>query len=101
MKADTIFRVASMTKPITSVAVMMLDEEASCFSPIPCRSTSRRSRDQRVVADGGRRFRRAATSRFAICSLIGPGSWYGFLNGGPVGEAYRKEGVTDGLTARR
>ena len=23
---------------------------------------------------------------------------YGFLNGGPVGEAYRKEGVTDGLT---
>jgi len=23
---------------------------------------------------------------------------YGFLNGGPVGTAYRKEGVTDGLT---
>ena len=27
MKPDTIFRIASMTKPITSVAVMMLYEE--------------------------------------------------------------------------
>src|SRR5436189_149388 len=26
------------------------------------------------------------------------GITYGFLNGGPVGEAYRKEGVLDGLT---
>ena len=30
MKTDTIFRIASMSKPITSVAIMMLYEEGGC-----------------------------------------------------------------------
>jgi CubicO group peptidase (beta-lactamase class C family) len=35
MKTDTIFRVASMTKPITSVAVMMLYEEGKLLLTDP------------------------------------------------------------------
>lgn len=41
MRRDTIFRIASMTKPVTATAVMMLVEEASSDS------TSRSRRETR------------------------------------------------------
>jgi CubicO group peptidase (beta-lactamase class C family) len=39
MKPDAIFRIASMTKPITSVAVMMLAEEGKSTSSLRCLNT--------------------------------------------------------------
>ena len=33
MQTDTIFRISSMSKPITSVAMMMLYEEGQSFPP--------------------------------------------------------------------
>jgi CubicO group peptidase (beta-lactamase class C family) len=39
IRSTTIFRIASMTKPVTSVAVMMLVEEGSSCSTSRCRST--------------------------------------------------------------
>jgi CubicO group peptidase (beta-lactamase class C family) len=97
MQVDTIFRVASMTKPITSVGVMMLEEEGKLFLTDPVSKYIPAFKGQRVVAEGGTTVpaRREITIRDLLSHRSGLS--YGFLNGGPVGEAYRKEGVTDGL----
>jgi len=43
MAKDSIFRIASMTKPVTGVAMMMLWEQGSGHWTTRCRSTSRSS----------------------------------------------------------
>jgi CubicO group peptidase (beta-lactamase class C family) len=97
MQVETIFRIASMTKPITTVAVMMLEEEGKLFLTDPVSKYIPAFKGQRV-AEGGTTVpaRREITIRDLLSHRSGLS--YGFLNGGPVGEAYRKEGVTDGLT---
>lgn len=97
MQVDTIFRIASMTKPITTVAVMMLEEEGKLFLTDPVSKYIPAFKGQRV-AEGGTTVpaRREITIRDLLSHRSGLS--YGFLNGGPVGDAYRKEGVTDGLT---
>jgi CubicO group peptidase (beta-lactamase class C family) len=98
MKTDTIFRIASMTKPITSVAVMMLIEEGKLFLTDPVSKFIPAFKGQQVIAESGTTVpaRRDITIRDLLSHRSGLS--YGFLNGGPVGSAYRKEGVTDGLT---
>ncbi len=98
MQADTIFRIASMTKPITSVAAMMLEEEGKIFLTDPVSKYIPAFKGQRVVGEGGALVpaRREITIRDLMSHRSGLS--YGFLNGGPVGEAYRREGVTDGLS---
>jgi len=44
MRKDAIFRIASMSKPVTGVAIMMLMEEGKLRLTDPCRASSRRSR---------------------------------------------------------
>ena len=98
MKTDTIFRIASMSKPITSVAVMMLYEEGKLLLTDPVSKYIPSFRSMRVVGEGGTTVpaRREITIRDLLSHRSGIS--YGFLNGGAVGDAYRKEGVTDGLT---
>src|ERR1700676_291918 len=98
MRTDTIFRIASMSKPITSVAVMMLYEEGKLLLTDPVSTFIPAFKGQRVIAEGGSTVpaRREITIRDLLSHRSGLS--YGFLNGGPVGDAYRKEGVTDGLT---
>src|ERR1700687_3766022 len=98
MRTDTIFRIASMSKPITSVAVMMLYEEGKLLLTDPVSKFIPAFKGQRVIAEGGSTVpaRREVTIRDLLSHRSGLS--YGFLNGGPVGDAYRKEGVTDGLT---
>jgi CubicO group peptidase (beta-lactamase class C family) len=98
MQVDTIFRIASMTKPITTVAVMMLEEEGRLFLTDPVSKYIRAFKGQRVTTEGGTTVpaRREITIRDLLSHRSGLS--YGFLNGGPVGDAYRQEGVTDGLT---
>jgi CubicO group peptidase (beta-lactamase class C family) len=98
MQVNTIFRIASMTKPITSVAALMLEEEGKIFLPDPVSKYIPAFKGQRVAADGGTTVpaRREITVRDLMSHRSGLS--YGFLNGGPVGDAYRKEGVTDGLS---
>jgi CubicO group peptidase (beta-lactamase class C family) len=99
MRADSIFRIASMSKPITSVAIMMLYEEGKL------QLTDQVSRHipafkQQRVAEGGAEpvaARRGMTIRDLLSHRSG--LTYGFLNGAAVGNGYRKNGVTDGLTA--
>jgi CubicO group peptidase (beta-lactamase class C family) len=98
MQTDTIFRIASMSKPITSIAAMMLEEEGKLFLTDPVSKFIPAFKGQRVIADGGTTV--AARREITIRDLLAhrSGLSYGFLNGGPVGDAYRKAGVTDGLT---
>ena len=84
MRTDTMFRIASMTKPVTSIALMMLYEEGKL-----------------LLTDPVSKFIPAfKSSRINLRDLLShrSGLTYGFINGGPVGGGYRKNGVTDGLT---
>jgi CubicO group peptidase (beta-lactamase class C family) len=102
MRSDTIFRIASMSKPITSVAVMMLYEEGKLQLTDPLSRYIPAFKNQRVVssAEGGTvntvPVRRDITIRDLLTHRSGLS--YGFLDSGPVGAAYRATGVTDGLT---
>ena len=98
MKADSIFRIASMSKPITSVAIMMLFEENKLFLSDPVSKFIPAFKSSTVLEDGKVvPARRAITIRDLLSHRSG--ITYGFLNGGPVGNGYRKNGVTDGLTS--
>ena len=110
MRPDTIFRIASMTKPITSVAVMMLYEEGrfKLNDPVGQYLPALASLDVLTPGDGGdgpyRRVpaRRPVTIRHLLTHTSGIG--YRFL--GDLGasatqrvlsELYRDAGVADGL----
>lgn len=99
MRTDTLFRIASMTKPITSVAVMMLYEEGKLLLTDPVSKFIPAFKSQRVLEAGSETpvpARRGMNLRDLLSHRSG--LTYGFLNGGAVGNGYRKNGVTDGLT---
>jgi len=99
MKADTIFRIASMTKPVTAVAILMLYEEGKLQLTYPVSRYIPAFRQMKVAnADGTTA---NATRQITIRDLLThrSGLSYSFLNAGPVGQAYRKNGVTDGLSS--
>jgi CubicO group peptidase (beta-lactamase class C family) len=99
MRTDTIFRIASMTKPITSVAIMMLYEEGRLLLTDPVSMYIPSFRKQRVMGkEPGSTVpvQRESTIRDLLTHRSG--LTYGFLNGGAVGDTYRKTGVSDGLT---
>jgi CubicO group peptidase (beta-lactamase class C family) len=97
MKTDTIFRIASMSKPITSVAVMMLYEEGKLLLTDPVSKFIPAFKSSNVMgADGATTpARRPITIRDLLSHRSG--ITYGFLNNGPVGNAYRADGIVDGL----
>ena len=99
MRTDTIFRIASMTKPMTSVAVMMLYEEGRLFLTDPVSRFIPAFKSMSVLEQGSDKpvpARRAITIRDLLSHRSG--LTYGFLNGGAVGNGYRRNGVTDGLS---
>ena len=99
MRTDTIFRIMSMTKPVTSVAVMMLYEEGKLFLTDPVSKFIPAFKGAQVLEQGADKpvpARRAITIRDLLTHRSGLS--YNFLNGGPVGASYRKSGVTDGFT---
>lgn len=99
MQPDTIFRIASMSKPVTSVAVMMLYEEGKLLLTDPVSKFIPSFKNLRVM-EGSDGATVAARRMITIRDLLShrSGLTYGFLNGGAVGSMYRKEGVSDGLT---
>ena len=98
MRENTIFRIASMTKPITSVAIMMLYEEGKLRLNDPVARFIPSFKQQRVAGENGamENARRGMTIRDLLVHRSGLS--YGFLNAGPVGNGYRSGGVVDGLT---
>jgi CubicO group peptidase (beta-lactamase class C family) len=99
MRTDTIFRIASMSKPITSVAIMMLYEEGKLSLTDPVSRFIPAFKQQRVIGQDGTSTepaRRGMTIRDLLTHRSG--LTYGFINAGPVGNSYRQNGVVDGLT---
>src|SRR5436190_4580181 len=99
MKTDTIFRIASMSKPITSVAIMMLHEEGKLQLSDPVSMFIPSFRNMKVATSTPgttEPARRPITIRDLLSHRSG--LTYGFLNGAEVGNGYRKNGVSDGLT---
>jgi CubicO group peptidase (beta-lactamase class C family) len=98
MRENTIFRIASMSKPITSVAIMMLYEEGKLRPNDPVARFIPAFKQQRVVNEKGEteNARRGMTIRDLLTHRSGLS--YGFLNNAAVGNAYRSNGVVDGLT---
>jgi CubicO group peptidase (beta-lactamase class C family) len=102
MKTDSIFRIASMTKPVTSVAVMMLFEEGKLALTDPVARFIPAFREVKVLTRGAQGAeptlvpaRRPITIRDLLTHRAG--ITYGFLDAGPVGNAYRETGVSDAL----
>ncbi|MGC4085274.1 MAG: serine hydrolase domain-containing protein [Vicinamibacterales bacterium] len=103
MKTDSIFRIASMTKPITSVAAMMLEEEGRLALTDPVSKFIPAFRDMKVLtraAQGAEPTLAPARRQITVRDLLThrSGLTYGFLDNGPVGAAYRNGNVNDGLT---
>ena len=99
MRTNTMFRIASMTKPITSVAVMMLYEEGKLFLNDPVSKFIPAFKGQQVMEQGADKpvpARRQSNIRDLLTHRSG--ITYGFISAGAVGAGYRKSGVTDGLT---
>jgi CubicO group peptidase (beta-lactamase class C family) len=100
MAADTLFRIASMTKPVTSVAVMMLVDEGKIKLTDPVSKYIPEFKNPQVlVADGNRYHTRPAKLEPTIRDLLNhtSGLTYGFFDREFLGDLYRKAGVSDGI----
>ena len=90
---DTLWRIYSMTKPITSVAAMMLYEQGASSSPTRCPSSSRSSPTPRVYVGGSAAApgTRPAVEPMRVWHLLThtAGLTYGFHHAHAVDEMYR------------
>ena len=99
MTEDTLFRIYSMTKPITSVAAMMLVEEGKLLLNAPV-STYLPAYKTLTVVTGekdaeGKPVTRPAKGVMTVRDLMRhtSGLTYGFFGAGPAREAYNEAGV--------
>ena len=103
MREDTIFRIASMTKPITSVAVLMLHEEGRFQLDDPISLFIPEFEDPEIVVgstNGQRAFERVpAQGEITIRHLLThtSGISYGFSGVQPLTRLYSEADVSDGL----
>ena len=97
MQADTIFRIYSMTKPITSVAAMMLYEEGRFQLNDPVSKFIPGFMDVKVLENGaGGRIELVALEReMTIRDLMThtSGLTYSFFQSSPVDAMYREAGL--------
>ena len=103
MQTDTIFRFASMTKPITSLAVMMLYEEGRFLLNEPVSKYIPELANLSVLSTDGKG-NVSAANQISIHDLLThtSGLSYGFIaqGAGPaeLARQYVEAGVSDGLT---
>jgi len=99
MEPDTIFRIYSMTKPITSVAIMMLYEEGRFQLNDPVSKFIPEFKDLKVFVKQGESgteladLERQMTMKHLLTHTSG--LTYGFNSASPVDLMYRKAGVLD------
>ena len=105
-RPDSLFRIASMSKPITSAAVMMLVDDGKLLLSDPVAKYLPELKDMQVAVlpkDGKGTPKLVPAERpITIRDLLThrSGISYGFIEAGPVGDAYRKNAVDDGLGER-
>jgi CubicO group peptidase (beta-lactamase class C family) len=95
IELDTVFRIYSMTKPVTSVAAMMLAEEGAFELKDPVSRYLPAFADQRVYRSGGLRPEtEPVADPMRIWHLLThtSGLTYGFHHAHPVDEQYRAAG---------
>src|SRR5262249_59693896 len=94
MKSDAIFRIYSMTKPITTVAAMMLVEEGKVGLDDPVSKYLPEFKDRRVHTGKGDDTvdaKREVTVRDLMRHTSG--LTYGIFGNSPVDQLYKKAGV--------
>ena len=100
MRPDTIVRIYSMTKPLTSTAIMMLYEEGRFQLDDPISKFIPGFRNPRVYAGGSRGKIDSVPAERDICfrDLLShtSGLTYGFMESNPVDALYRAKGA-DGV----
>jgi len=104
MRSATIFRLASMSKPVTSVAAMILYEEGQFLLNDPVARFLPAFRGARVLkpgSDPARPETEPAARPITVRDLLThrSGLVYDVFDSGPVGDAYRRAQVTSGLPA--
>lgn len=97
MQADTIFRIASMTKPITSVAVMMLFEEGKLLLTDPVSKYLPEFTDMRVLKEGSSEETEPAKRPITIKHLLTHTSGLTYQWDPRLGNKYKAAGVSHGL----
>ena len=98
MADDTIFRIASMTKPVTSVAILMLAEDGKLNLTDPVSKFLPEFKQMRVLDPTGTGSVPAARE-ITIHDLLThtSGLTYGFLAGDRLGPLYKQAKISDGL----
>ncbi|MGH9324559.1 MAG: serine hydrolase domain-containing protein, partial [Vicinamibacteria bacterium] len=99
MEENTLFRIASMSKPITSVAVMMLFEEGGFALDDPASKFIPELSSPKVLRNDGSRETLPAAGEITIRQLLThtSGIAYRFLGNEPLATMYAEAGVSDGL----
>ena len=99
MRADTMFRIASMTKPITSVAVMMLYEEGGFLLSDPVSKYIPEFKKMKVLPPDGPEGAPPvpAKRQITIRNLLTHTSGLTYQWNKRLGPLYNKAGVTHGL----
>ncbi|HXA37542.1 MAG TPA: serine hydrolase domain-containing protein [Phenylobacterium sp.] len=94
MTRDTLFRIASMTKPVTSIAALMLWEEGKLKLDDPITKWLPEFADMRVLKDAAGPVDDTSPAPRAITvedlMTHRSGLAYAFTSVGPIGEAYEK-----------
>jgi CubicO group peptidase (beta-lactamase class C family) len=104
MRSGTLFRLASMTKAVTSVAAMMLVEDGKLLLSDPVARYIPAFRRMQVIvvpgADSARPVTQVRANRqITIRDLLThrSGIIYGFGDDGPLGDGYRAAKISDGI----
>lgn len=103
MTPDTLFRIASMTKPVTSVAIMMLVEDGKVRLDDPVSKYIPEFKEPKVLVpnprDAERYALKPATREITIHDLLThtSGLTYRLWGRKPFAALYREGGVSDGL----
>lgn len=102
LRPDSLFRIASMTKPVTSVAALILMEDGKLLLSDPISRWLPRFKAVQVLAPGpaggGAVVKSVPADReITVRDLLThrSGLVYGFLDKGPVGQAYARAGIVD------
>ena len=91
MQKDTVFQIYSMTKPITSVGLMMLHEQGRIHLGDPVLKYIPEFKDLKVGADGSE----LAKNQITIHDLLRhtSGLTYGFMGNSKIHQMYKEAGV--------
>jgi CubicO group peptidase (beta-lactamase class C family) len=96
LKSDAIFRIYSMTKPITTVAAMMLYEEGKFQLDDPVAIYLPEFKDVRVYGEGGALVKPKSPMTIRHLMAHTSGLTYGFFGNTPVDQQYRAANLMSG-----